>query len=423
MLDLEQHIGHFSVRPAVEAALQQIPQLQHLRSLSLYRTTVDATTLSSMSQVRELQLDVVAFDARGLGSMTQLQQLVLEHCSLAECAPEGHHAQAGEGDGEEHAENRFGTGRADAESLLSATGQLTQLQVLEVAYDTSESSVADARLPLDNFRSWEPMGLVLRHALNPAFSAFTASSQLQRLCLDGGEDAVIWTGAVAHMFPAGRQLMKLTALELSSEHLHFQHAWGRLDEGALRSIVSCCPRLQTLLHIAGLLEEGPREARLAVGRAACILPGTDTSPLLQLQKCRSLAVGGRAFNNRAAQVVAQMTQLTSLTWFCSAGFDSFGLSQLTALTDLQQLDLVPVPRPDPVPSNVHPVEVERVEIDISAMLGGGRLVLNSCHDQEGAMVSCRHTASPVFARPACGVVRAIPPVTSLAHSLAADNAT
>mgnify|MGYP001807341050 CR=1 FL=1 len=174
----------FSVQPAVEAALQQIPQLQHLRSLSLHRTSLDATILISMSQVRELQLHFVEFDPRGLGSMTQLQQLVLEHCSIAKPASSQQLAQAELGDEEVPADSLLETRRADAESLLSAIGQLTQLQVLEVSYDKSEVSVVDVQLR----RSFnlETVGLVLRHAPHLAFSAFTASSQLQRLRLDGG---------------------------------------------------------------------------------------------------------------------------------------------------------------------------------------------------------------------------------------------
>jgi hypothetical protein len=216
------------------------------------------------------------------------------------------------------ADSLLETRRADAESLLSAIGQLTQLRVLEVSYDKSEVSVVDVQLR--HSRNLETVGLVLRHAPHLAFSVFTASSQLQRLRLDGGEDPVITAGAAAYMFPPRRQLTQLTALELSSEHLDFQQAWGRLGEEDLRSIVSCCPRLQSLC-IVGLLE-GARGFLSAVG--ACIVPGTDPSPLLQLRDCRSLSVGGRAFNNSAAQVVAQMTQLTSLTWFCSTGFDSSG---------------------------------------------------------------------------------------------------
>lgn len=82
------------MQPAVEAALQQIPQLHHLRSLSLHRTNLDATILISMSQVRELQLHFVEVAPRGLGSMTQLQQLVLEHCSIAKPASSQQLAQA-----------------------------------------------------------------------------------------------------------------------------------------------------------------------------------------------------------------------------------------------------------------------------------------------------------------------------------------
>jgi hypothetical protein len=130
----------------------------------------------------------------------------------------------------------------------------------------------------------------------------------------------------------------------------------------LQSIASCCPSLR-ILHIEGLLE-----------------PGVSASALLQLAECRDLSVGGRAFDNRAAGVVAQMTQLTSLTWWCSQGFDSVGLSQLTALTNLQWLVLEPVCHPQ-YEGGRHD-EAERVGTDVWGVLGGSRNVLRC----EGATV-------------------------------------
>lgn len=115
--------------------------------------------------------------------MTQLQQLVLEHCSIAKPASSQQLAQAELGDEEVTADSLLETRRADAESLLSTIGQLTQLRVLEVSYDKSEVSVVDVQLR--GSRNLEIVGLVLRHAPHLAFSAFTASSQLQRLRLDG----------------------------------------------------------------------------------------------------------------------------------------------------------------------------------------------------------------------------------------------
>lgn len=74
-----------------------------------------------------------------------------------------------------------------------------------------------------------------------------------------------------------------------------------------------------------------------------VKPG-DISPLLQLPtSCVSLSVGGRAFYDAAAAVVAQLTQLTKLKWLSSPGLTDAGLEQLTALTALRSLHMDGMP--------------------------------------------------------------------------------
>lgn len=74
-----------------------------------------------------------------------------------------------------------------------------------------------------------------------------------------------------------------------------------------------------------------------------VKPG-DISPLLQLPtSCVSLSVGGRAFDDTAAAVVAQPTHLTELKWFSSPGLTDAGLEQLTALTGLHSVNMDGMP--------------------------------------------------------------------------------
>lgn len=114
--------------PAVQAALQQIPSLQHLWSLSLDSIGVDAATFGSMTHIRYLQLAAATFDVKGLGLMTRLQQLVLDDCRMYKRVHAGGLYPFGTAD-------RLRS--ADSESVLLAIGHLTQLQVLEVASRTN----------------------------------------------------------------------------------------------------------------------------------------------------------------------------------------------------------------------------------------------------------------------------------------------
>lgn len=343
--------------PAVQAALQQIPSLQHLWSLSLDSIGIDAATFGSMTHIRYLQLAAATFDVKGLGLMTRLQQLVLDDCRMYKRVHAGGLYPFGTAD-------RLRS--ADAESVLLAIGHLTQLQVLEVASRTNGNGGRHAY-------DIDTVGFALQDAPESAFSALTASGQLQQLRLHGFAYSSIPRGAVAHMLPVGRQLTQLTALELSSRLLDVSRsAWcWSLTAADLQSISSSCPCLRAL-HMQGLVE-----------------PGADLSSLLQLRQCRDLSVGGRAFGDHAVEVVAQMTQLTSLSWYCSTGFSSVGLNQLTALTNLQQLVLVPVFKPEEKTQGhtyfdkLYKQDVEEVETDIWAMLDGRRKVLTD----QGALVS------------------------------------
>jgi hypothetical protein len=253
--------------------------------------------LASMTQVQSLHLSRYAINPATLASMTQLQEVVLYTCFNPPAVMARTEMRM-------HAAAQSWTAAAAAPVLL-AIGQLRKLQVLEIV-ELSDSEQGQPALT--------------------AFSALTASSQLQRLRVDSynGSTMAVPRGAFKYMFPRGWQLKQLVFLDLADSNCDFLPSSWRLTGKDLHRIAASCPGLQSL-SIQGLLK-----------------PGADTSPLLLLTECRSLSVGGRAFDNYAAGVVAQMAQLTSLNWWCAQGLDSLGVQKLTALKNLRELKLVPI---------------------------------------------------------------------------------
>ena len=108
---------------------------------------------------------------------------------------------------------------------------------------------------------------------------------------------------LGYMFPGANDVPFMTAAELAA-------------------LISACPALNRL-DITGAL-----------------LPGDSCDALLQLPPaCCKLLVGGEAFDDSAAATVAQLTQLTSLSWKGSGMLTDAGLCQLTALRGLHVLFL------------------------------------------------------------------------------------
>jgi hypothetical protein len=325
---LELKSGNSGVGGVKPAVLRQIPQLQHLQSLSIKRMPrFDAGTLVGMTQLVCLRLKDVPVDAASLGSMPHLQELVLDKCHTAAPIVSGNdnqrrddHYYYGRGYGHNHNDDH-----GVATSAMAAIGQLTALKVLKIVEWAGP----------DRYDS------LLHKAPPDSYSALTASSQLQCLHVDCmGEDpyssrSSIPDGAVGHMFPPGRLLQHLVFLQIGSDNPNFHHrrcaydddgenvSDGSLSGEELQRIVCSCPSLQSL-HLKGSLK-----ADQAV------------DALLQLSECCSLSIGGSDYewSNAAAAVVAQMTQLTHLSCLCSRGFNGLGLQLLTALTNLQRLEI------------------------------------------------------------------------------------
>jgi hypothetical protein len=129
------------------------------------------------------------------------------------------------------------------------------------------------------------------------------------------------------MFPAGKQLPQLKYIGFRSHSDHRDVDAGRITTEELSNLVASCPAL-VLLDLT------------------CVLaPDADVSTLLKLpQHCQHLGVGGQAFGDEAAGVVAQLTQLITLQWSGPMGpgapsLTYAGLAQLTALHTLETLDL------------------------------------------------------------------------------------
>jgi hypothetical protein len=272
--------------------LQQIPQLDHLQSLHIKDIgAFDICTLVNMTQLLCLRLEEMAVDAAVLGRMPRLQELVLQDC----------------------------TTETPAASALAAIGQLTQLRVLEVVHFNKANNHTS----------------LLHDAPISAMSALTTSSQLQRLhvnCMKYSSGSAVPDGAILHMFWPGH-LQQLVYLRMGPEKASVGDrcrgsgtCTGIVHEEDLECIVSCCPSLQSL-HLMYSLKAGDA-----------------IEALLQLRQCHSLSLGGAAheFDNKAAAVIAQMTQLTHLSCVCNRGINSMSIQLLTRLTGLQQLELIPV---------------------------------------------------------------------------------
>lgn len=166
------------------------------------------------------------------------------------------------------------------------------------------------------------------------FSALTASPALERLDIWNSFGPVLPPGAVQHMFGPGRQLQGLTSLILETAEAMYAvdhpEEWDSLawlscaciSAADARCLAAACPALRRLGVCNSLTDFAAVEELLH-------LP----------QCCGSLSVGGTAFDDAAASVVAQLTQLTDLTWGHSPDLTDLGLQELTALRELQHLAL------------------------------------------------------------------------------------
>jgi len=159
------------------------------------------------------------------------------------------------------------------------------------------------------------------------FAALTASSQLTHLAVFPEFGVPLPKKAVQHMFPAGRVMPQLQSLAIGADHNYDnlpEDCCCMADED-LASIFRCCPAL----HILNIREAMEPNSWLSESPALLQLP----------QSCVELEVGGLAFDNVAAVWVAQLTQLTSLTWWPAPDLSDKGVEFLTKLP-LRKLDVL-----------------------------------------------------------------------------------
>lgn len=253
----------------------------NLTALEVADNRATSAQVASPLQLQHLsrlqQLDLVAHvPSMALGGMPALLQLDLE-CREQSDSPQGPVA------------------------LLRALQQATSLQSLKLFNASLHSAHASLQL----------------------FSALTASPNLTKLTIHAQEEQPLpqAAGAIQQMFPAGRELPKLQELSIAwvlGDEQQPQIGWC-VDTKGLASIVRCCTQLLSL-DIDGVVRD------------------PDVSPLLRLPRCCvELEVGGHAFDDRAAAVIAQLTHLTQLCWANAPQLTDVGLQHLTALQALDSI--------------------------------------------------------------------------------------
>jgi hypothetical protein len=225
--------------------------------------------------------------------MTQLQKLAIKGC-LKLLLPEA------------------ASVNSRVSTLLAVVGELTLLLELKLVLDVDEDEVE--AVP------------------SAAFAALTASSQLHVLNVELSHDAeVAFPGpdVLQQMFPAGRLLRQLHTLVLGSADVDYYCSEWSVPSADLARVAASCSALQTLSLVD------------------VFVPGSQSSlqPLLDLTMLSSLRVGGAAWDDSAAGVVAQLTQLTSLEWVHThddpdrCGMSQAGLLRLAALEQLHCLSI------------------------------------------------------------------------------------
>jgi hypothetical protein len=237
--------------------------------------------LLQLSGLLHLELSGCVVPPAVLVSLTQLQVLSMDECELMPV-------------------NQAHGGWVGMMLLLRALSKLTCLRDLELCLpDMGVAGVAP---------EW--------------FSALTASSHFTRLNLSPEDSVCLPKGAMQHMFPPGSKMQSLQQLTTDTvcadDNRSDDDAWC-IHSADIGRIAQACPGSQSL-HIANSVE-----------------PGADLSPLLQLPgSCTALSVGGAAFTDAAAYMLAQLTQLQRLSWHFSPELTDAGLEQLLGL-GLQRL--------------------------------------------------------------------------------------
>lgn len=280
--------------------------------------STETPQLCKLSSLQKLTLCWVPFDPAILTDKARLIELRIHECAVYK---RGSPESATDQEIEEH--------------LLTNLSQVTRLQTLVIGNIWTRSS-----------RSWDTYIRSWDTNIPPQrFAPLLASKELTRLQFTVNDKRPWPPGTLQHMLPPGKlnsrlQVIKLTANKhwvsgVKSEYAdddddeeeiqHEDKLWC-VDAADISSITRGCPALNEL------------------GLNCVVHGGTDVSCLLPLHaQLNVLDVGGVAFDDAAAWVVAQLTNLGSLSWLQSPGLTDAGLFQLTSLRRLSSFDLQDCP--------------------------------------------------------------------------------
>jgi hypothetical protein len=159
-----------------------------------------------------------------------------------------------------------------------------------------------------------------------AYAALTASSKLQHLSIS---ECRLPAGVWQHMFPAGRQLLHLTTLNISVIE---QSSCGAMPAPEGSRLVSCCPSLQSLNMC--YLRYRPQQLTQLQG-----LSGLHTLHLLT-GTAQELADNVPADTGQTLQAVCQLTGLRKLRLMVDDAHTSRLVTQLQQLQRLPHLTML-----------------------------------------------------------------------------------
>jgi hypothetical protein len=175
--------------------------------------------------------------------------------------------------------------------LLRQTPALSKLNFMGdcCSFLDRASGVLSQLQSLQHIQLW-PVGDQLSSDLEAAqLAALTSSSQLTALEFSCSE---VPTGAVQHMFPAGRQLPRLHSFCIGDGS---KAGWD-LEPGDISRIVACCPNLRCL-------SRPYLGAAIGVGR----ISSSELQQLRQLTALTSLVIRSPSWDAAAGAVLADMT--------------------------------------------------------------------------------------------------------------------